>query len=1055
MGGKSKETSKDLSSSRGSSQQLNHQVQSSSSSLVSTLKKRLTSKKNHASKTSSSSKEVTAGKEVATQRSSQVLRDFLVGWSTRDLLQLNEDYETTSVLKELYLNAENGRPTASSVADDLSHLFPENKTPELLDKDLKLLLETGLYSDALLVFESSSTQTTNTGVTSVVTQKCASCSDQSEYSCHSSVLTARSPFFANIVSRIEKRNYNNKTSTEKKMRIVLDESIIPRRFARMILHVVYRDSKDIMSVLPSVVCRCLTLFSLESSSSSVVNHHDLSKSTTTGMIIMPTNNPVLHQESVVHHPPPSIMSKSVFSSLFTSSSSDKASSSVGGHSSSVVSGSSSATLNSSSLLFNESNNTNYYVNEIMDLYEIARFLELESLIEVCEDLLTDSISPDNVLKMLKWSQESHGSSFVKRQCLSWIREEFSCLNNNLIVNLDHDSFKSIIRSDYVNAAEVDILSAVIKWGEHQLIKRMTDREPNVVSNTSHSINNVKKSSTTTSSSKKMTSMVSHNHHGSTNHNEILDDNELRDIISDLMSFVRTGHVLPLDSEVLTSAAKRGLLASLPPTLLNDSSSSSLISSSPNIESHIVPFVSSHPRGITSWLRTSLRFVSNNQTEYPPRLYSAFVEEAKQCLNERLARQQQLLTNTLNSSDHQSKNLSFKRSDSFIHSATSSINSSTRTPLVCGSTSSSSVVPDNLYMISSNKNNSFDAHFSQMTTSTSSEIYSSCFSQNNNNNTHGRRPHAHEGSHHCLEHHDQEQPETREEELPVLEQRVVVLMKQREAELKEQYSSMMSSSLSSRINDVLRFIRLRVVREFSLPDSAVVVLSNTSCYVPYAATETTEDNEDMNDIDFDNQTALSSFGAASSSLGYHDSRMMMAPPSGVLSNIGSNGLSSELQVQQEIYDRFDASKSATLLAHPEVPPLPSVPLRGETPVPPPLPPFSLKLFASGRSTGRSTTTTTRSSDDRKPALRQGNRLDDDDLTTTMQMLSNMTLPSTSNAGMQSVREGDSRRVGQDEAAASAYFPLEVHASTSSVKDQVFEHDHQNLQVSYLMVKVLGY
>ena len=44
----------------------------------------------------------------------------------------------------------------------------------------------------------------------------------------------------------------------------------------------------------------------------------------------------------------------------------------------------------------------------------------------------------------------------------------------------------------------------------------------------------------------------------------LSDVELRDILSDILPHIRTDHVLPKDSEVLTGAIKRGLV-SIPPS----------------------------------------------------------------------------------------------------------------------------------------------------------------------------------------------------------------------------------------------------------------------------------------------------------------------------------------------------------------------------------------------------------------------------------------------------------------------------------------------------------
>lgn len=53
----------------------------------------------------------------------QVMREFLTGWSTRDLLVLVEEYEATGLLKELSFQAVIARPSASSVSRDLAELY--------------------------------------------------------------------------------------------------------------------------------------------------------------------------------------------------------------------------------------------------------------------------------------------------------------------------------------------------------------------------------------------------------------------------------------------------------------------------------------------------------------------------------------------------------------------------------------------------------------------------------------------------------------------------------------------------------------------------------------------------------------------------------------------------------------------------------------------------------------------------------------------------------------------------------------------------------------------
>lgn len=64
----------------------------------------------------------------------------------------------------------------------------------------------------------------------------------------------------------------------------------------------------------------------------------------------------------------------------------------------------------------------------------------------------------------------------------------------------------------------------------------------------------------------------------------LSDAELRDVISDLICHVRIGHILPMDSEILTNAAKRGLISTLPPYMVGEDSGL------PN------------SKGVSSWLR---------------------------------------------------------------------------------------------------------------------------------------------------------------------------------------------------------------------------------------------------------------------------------------------------------------------------------------------------------------------------------------------------------------------------------------------------------------------
>src|SRR5699024_4395918 len=93
----------------------------------------------------------------------------------------------------------------------------------------------------------------------------------------------------------------------------------------------------------------------------------------------------------------------------------------------------------------------------------------------------------------------------------------------------------------------------------------------------------------------------------------LDDGKLHELISELISLIRIGHILPIDSEYLVSIAKRGFIDTLPPYMIADDNS--------------LPI----NRGLTAWFRTR----SPAGTFRRPRLFTPYYEECKLILEERL------------------------------------------------------------------------------------------------------------------------------------------------------------------------------------------------------------------------------------------------------------------------------------------------------------------------------------------------------------------------------------------------------------------------------------
>jgi len=151
----------------------------------------------------------------------------------------------------------------------LTALAHEFGAPNSLQQDLRTLLDTGAYSDAVLVFASSppppptpvEVDPGGEGVPSaggargfVADGSGGSRRSKCELRCHKAILAARSAFFRNLVAR---RARSGEELTERALntptRIVLDEQVIPRRYARALLTAIYLDLVDPACIMRSSV----------------------------------------------------------------------------------------------------------------------------------------------------------------------------------------------------------------------------------------------------------------------------------------------------------------------------------------------------------------------------------------------------------------------------------------------------------------------------------------------------------------------------------------------------------------------------------------------------------------------------------------------------------------------------------------------------------------------------------------------------------------------------------------------------------------------------------
>ncbi len=275
---------------------------------------------------------------------SRAIRDLTSTWTIRELNALVEEYEASTVLKELAIMANLARPHANSFKEDLSNLydykyctdvdliyrgvcFPTHRAilscrcaffrdllvhypeygaqvpinirtqgvdvnmfssllrylytgefnveettkfdnldvlvqlgdefgvPNPLEHDLRMLLDSADYGDCVLVF------TSDTGDSQDVVNPEGACEGgrtaRHELKCHKAILAARSPFFRNLLLR---RARSGEEMTDRTLRaptcIVLDESVIPKQYARVLIHAIYLDNVDLSHIVHNSASMC-------------------------------------------------------------------------------------------------------------------------------------------------------------------------------------------------------------------------------------------------------------------------------------------------------------------------------------------------------------------------------------------------------------------------------------------------------------------------------------------------------------------------------------------------------------------------------------------------------------------------------------------------------------------------------------------------------------------------------------------------------------------------------------------------------------------------------
>ena len=141
-----------------------------------------------------------------------------------------------SLLRFLYTGEYPSQEMTPRQIDLLISLGRECGVPNLLEADLEHLYLSGEHTDCILVFTGGEKQ--EGGQASPV-----------QLSCHKAILCARSPFFRNLVSRrlqaaAQERQDRVGPALPPPMRIVLDETVIHQKYARVLVRALYVDSID-------------------------------------------------------------------------------------------------------------------------------------------------------------------------------------------------------------------------------------------------------------------------------------------------------------------------------------------------------------------------------------------------------------------------------------------------------------------------------------------------------------------------------------------------------------------------------------------------------------------------------------------------------------------------------------------------------------------------------------------------------------------------------------------------------------------------------------------
>lgn len=86
----------------------------------------------------------------------------------------------------------------------------------------------------------------------------------------------------------------------------------------------------------------------------------------------------------------------------------------------------------------------------MNLYEIGQFLGFDSLAQRSEDEILDRLCLNNIQEVISWSEQSHGSEWVHRQVVHFLRDNTNAIaaKTEIVKCLNNQMLRMILESDF-------------------------------------------------------------------------------------------------------------------------------------------------------------------------------------------------------------------------------------------------------------------------------------------------------------------------------------------------------------------------------------------------------------------------------------------------------------------------------------------------------------------------------------------------------------------------------------------------------------------------------